>query len=388
MSEAPKSGPKYSLIGAINPRGRGPAICVPAFSTRDTNSTYIQYVGIDDLVAEFEELEESEWEPVHGSIDTWILSCNDTAIHWVVWTDDFADSLVGPIEKIRSDLLKGRWIVDGLDNPFERLDFAQLSGLKSWFIEEAARCEISFTVHEELRQWLEETLLLSRVRFAIDTLLVKKSAPRSVRRRLGLAIQVVHLGDINTAIENIIVAQSKGYVESSDAEKIRRFISEDVVCSYVQGRLNSMQPKAAGLAPSHVAARRWYKELTLSDAQRKRTGNQRGGITLTKANLPIKPQSFFRRELFGDAEWLPGENQNGLPLETAVINFRTRVMGKDLGSLNFTITDAANREANQGNHTSTLHVGPLTRLFRERDFTGVKLTLERTPDGLFWLTID
>lgn len=387
MTKRSKREAGYSLVGAINPRGRAPAVCVPAFSHRDTNATYVQYIGMDETVAAFEVLEGNEWEQVHQSFAAWVVAAGEPSIHWVAWTDDFSECLIGPIEQIRSELLQGRWRVDAIDNPFERLDFAQLSGHKTWFTEEALRCEVSFDDLTEMYQWLRETLLLSRVRFAVDTVLVEKSAPRSIRHRLSLAIRTEDLNDLNAAIDNLAAAKGRGFVEQEDADRIRRLINDDLVCNYALARLASSGTKEALAERGPFSIQRWSKKLTASDVQRKRTGNQRGGISLTQAGMDIKPQTYFRQELFGDAEWSSGRNHNGMPLDTAVVNFRTRVLDRDLGSLNFTITDAPNREAKQGNFTSTLHAGPLTQVFKERDLTGAWLTLERNVDGGFSLII-
>jgi hypothetical protein len=387
MSEQRKREAGYSLVGAINPRGRAPAVCVPAFSHRESNATYVQYIGMDETVADFEVLEGNEWEQVHQSFAAWVVAKGEPSVHWVAWTDDFSECSVGPIERIRSELLQGRWRIDTIDNPFERLDFAQLSGHKAWFSEEARHCEVSFADLDDLHQWLKETLLLSRVRFAVDTVLVEKSAPRSVRYRLSLAIRSEDLGNLNAAIDNLATAKSKGFVEQSDADRIRRLIDDDFICSYAFSRLRSIDTRDVVKERGPVSTQWWSKKLTASDVQRKKTGNQRGGISLTQAGRPIKPQTYFRHELFGDAEWASGRNHNGMPLDTAVVNFRTRVLDEDLGSLNFTITDAPNREAKQNNFTSTLHLGPLTHVFKERDFTGAWLTLERESDGGFALSI-
>jgi len=131
----------------------------------------------------------------------------------------------------------------------------------------------------------------------------------------------------------------------------------------------------------------WTKKLSASDAQRKRTGNQRGSITLVQARHKIDAQTYFRRDFFGCAEWVHETTRTGEARESAVIPFRVTFLSEDLGSLPITISYAPNREANQTNYTSLLHLGPLSRRFAERDMTGKWLRFDRQADGTYTLSI-
>jgi hypothetical protein len=132
---------------------------------------------------------------------------------------------------------------------------------------------------------------------------------------------------------------------------------------------------------------RYEKPLTTSDAQRKATGNQRGSITLVRANQPIDTQTYFRRELFAGVRWTTGQTRTGATLEIAVVPFRVRLLNEDLGTLSLEVSYAQNREAAQANYTSLLHLGPLAQYFVRQDLTGRQLVLERDAGGQYLLSI-
>lgn len=139
--------------------------------------------------------------------------------------------------------------------------------------------------------------------------------------------------------------------------------------------------------PPSIPTVEWRKTLTLSDAQRKRRGNQRGSVTLVRAGYPINAQTYFRHEFFGSARWDSERTRMGEVRETAVIPFSVSVRGRSLGILGLTVTYAANREAAQANYTSLLHIAPLAQLFAGQDLTGQTLRLARTADGIYSLSI-
>ena len=131
----------------------------------------------------------------------------------------------------------------------------------------------------------------------------------------------------------------------------------------------------------------WTKTLTRSDAQRKRVGNQRGSITLVRAGHQINPQTYFRNQFFGNANWFLDTTSTGETREEAVISFNVEFLGTPLGTIDLTVTYAANREANQANYTSLLHLGPLGSYFTAHNVTGKLLVLDRNADGSYALTI-
>lgn len=135
------------------------------------------------------------------------------------------------------------------------------------------------------------------------------------------------------------------------------------------------------------AAAQWSKRLTRSDAQRKRTGNQRGSVTLVQAGHPIDGQRYFRFDLFGSESWSAGQTRTGETLEIVAVPFSVRFLGTDLGRMSLDVTYAPNRESAQSNYTSLLHLGPLATQFLHHDLTGHVLEVARSGGGSFTLTI-
>lgn len=142
-------------------------------------------------------------------------------------------------------------------------------------------------------------------------------------------------------------------------------------------------PAAVVAAP----AREWTKKLSASDAQRKKTGNQRGSITLVQAGYNIDAQVYFRREFFANEPWIKGKTFTGKPREAATVTFATTVLGHDLGTIPLMVSYAPNREADQSNYTSLLHIEGMSDLFQDNDLTGKWLQLTEDMTGQFALTI-
>ena len=376
------TGTRYKLSGAINPRGAAPSVCVPTFSSSFDNYTYVQHVGIDNNVVVFELAELTDWEPVRGNPKAKAVDPGHPAIHWIAWTDDLQDSVIDRVEVVRLDVIAKRWLIDGLDNPFERLDFAQLSGVYTWFAEEAERCETSLS-ESERRSWLGDTLMLSRVRFAVDSVLLANSTPASIRRQLSLRLRVADTQALIKSVDSLCKQYAADYISDTEFAAISDFLLNDVTFRYASSRLYEQSTPR----PSASVNIRWYKKLTVSDAQRKRSGNQRGGITLVAAGFPIDTQTYFRKVLFGDADWVAGQTRTNKHLETASIRMRTNVLGSDMGVLSFNVTYAPNRQAGQANYTSILHLGPLASLFSARNMGNKWLLLERSDGGQYSLSI-
>ncbi|WP_159981093.1 MULTISPECIES: hypothetical protein [unclassified Novosphingobium] len=372
----------YRLSGAINPRGSSPSVCVPAFNSSADNYTYVQHVGIDDTVVLFELAELGDWEPVRGSPKAKIVDPGNPAIHWVTWSDDLQNSVIDTADVVRANIIANRWLVDAIDNPFERLDFAQLSGLYSWFADEAERCETALSEGER-KLWLGETLLLSRARFAIDSVLLARSAPPSIRRKLGLRLRLASTLVLMEEIRALCEAYAADYIGDADINNVQQFLQSDVAYKYANSRLYDAAPPI----PVPYTAARWFKRLTISDAQRKPSGNQRGGITLVAAGFPIDTQTYFRKNFFENADWIEGKTRTSQDLETASIRMKASVLGKDMGVLSFNVTYAPNRQSGQANYTSVLHLGPLAKAFSRRDMSLKWLLLERSATGEYSLEI-
>jgi hypothetical protein len=144
---------------------------------------------------------------------------------------------------------------------------------------------------------------------------------------------------------------------------------------------------AAAAAPAPLPAREWTKKLSASDAQRKKTGNQRGSITLVQAGYNIDAQTYFRNEFFAGEPWVKGTTFTGVPRETATVAFHTMVLGTDLGTIPLMVSYAPNREAHQSNYTSLLHIEGISDQFRNNDLTDKWLQLTEDVTGRFALTI-
>lgn len=168
-------------------------------------------------------------------------------------------------------------------------------------------------------------------------------------------------------------------------------------------KLPGLLPAAAGSLPSskrrpgtvakpplqsaQIAPAQWTKRLSRSDAQRKKSGHQRGSITLVRAGHPIDAQTYFRREFFKSAKWKSEITHTGEKRETAQVPFRVVFLGKKLGVRNIWVTHAANRESGQANYTSLFHLGPLAPYFSRHNLTSHELDLSRHADGSYSLHI-
>ncbi|PZS28025.1 MAG: hypothetical protein DLM58_17800 [Pseudonocardiales bacterium] len=130
----------------------------------------------------------------------------------------------------------------------------------------------------------------------------------------------------------------------------------------------------------------YSKKITPSDAQRKGQGNQRGSITLTMGRKGTT-QKYFRFDLFAGEQWQTGTTRTGEIVEVASIVAFVSYLGEDRGRLNMQISYAANRDEEQDNYTSLLHLGKLSDDFKREDPTGRTLTIQRRTDGTYELTV-
>lgn len=138
-----------------------------------------------------------------------------------------------------------------------------------------------------------------------------------------------------------------------------------------------------------TAAKHWGKKLTDSDAQRKKSGNQRGAITLVQGDYRglIDHTTYFRNELFGQATWSSDTARTGQPIEKATIPMNVIIDGTDHGTLNLEVTNASNREARQNNYTAELHIEPIGAILRRVSISGKQLDIFLDASGEYWLVI-
>lgn len=400
--------PTYRMNGSINPRGDTPAICIPTFGRRgDNRGTYTQCIGLDHSVLSFEGLGEDS----HADMETEKvfrdnLSVGSPAVYHIAFDlDNKAEPLLGPHNEVMPSLLKNRWRIDVMENPFERLDFAQLANYGVWFSYEAGLCEGFFKKHEKLLYWLEVTLLLSRACYALDVIAMGRGVPRPLRRRIAANVRI-KADELVPHIANRPDLQSiSPKLRSKDFDTAEEYLGGDVAAIYALRRLNELrgdkmkeQPSPSlplgqpgstnprGSSNERVAAR-WTKELSASDAQRKPSGNQRGSITLVKAGHPIDWRTYFRKEFFAGVEWVSELTRTQKERQAATVRFDTTVLGDKLGELSIPVTYEPDRESGQDNYTSLLHLGPLAPHFERHNMTGRQLTIERRADGSFALSI-
>ena len=396
------------MNGSINPRGDTPAICVPTFGKRgDNRGTYTQCIGLDHSVLSFELLGEDNHADIEtGKVFRNNLSVGGPAIYHVAFDrENKAEPLLGPHSEVRPSLLRNRWRVDAMANPFERLDFAQLADYADWFSYEAGLCEGAFKERKKLLYWLEITLLLSRACYVLDVIAVGRGVPRPLRRRIAAKVRVKADEPIPHIANRPGLQSVSSKLRSKDFDTAEEYLSGDVATVYALRRLNELrgfemkepsspspplgQPGSTGSrgSSSERVAARWTKKLSASDAQRKPSGNERGSITLVKAGHPIDWRTYFRKEFFADVEWVPGWTRTRKRREAATVRFETTVLGTKLGELSIPVTYEPHRESGQDTYTSLLHLAPLAPYFEQHDMTGRQLTMERRADASFALSI-
>jgi len=133
----------------------------------------------------------------------------------------------------------------------------------------------------------------------------------------------------------------------------------------------------------------WSKVMQSSDAQQvSGNTNPTGKLRLSKAGHDIDHKTWFRETFFDGVEWtteMRGENA----YEVASVPFAVMVDGVDLGIKSLMIDHAPHRVADQNNVPSVLAWGhDISRILVGKSHIGSTVTLERTTDGEFKLTID
>lgn len=132
--------------------------------------------------------------------------------------------------------------------------------------------------------------------------------------------------------------------------------------------------------------RRWYKEMSHSDAQQPKTPNSnvKGVMTLNRNRThPIETATYFRQTFFGGLNW---EDVGG-GKEQAVFEADVEIDGMSRGKYSFTLDHADSRAAGQGNTTTWLHWGGLGEYMRNNSHVGDVASIERRVDGTFRVVI-
>ena len=235
--------------------------------------------------------------------------------------------------------------------------------------------------------WLERHQNTANAKAWLIGTYLRDVALRTIRRYLG---EIANSGRVRQALLQVRLEPE----ESCVVLRLPFLLTELLLSAVDQFSDLSKAAQEFGIqislpvrAPVATTATHWTKKITASDAQRKRAGNQRGSITLVRANYKIDAQTYFRRDFFGPADWVSETTRTGERRESTIIPFRVSFLGEDLGLLAISISYAPNREADQTNYTSLLHLGPLASRFAENDLTGTWLRLDRQADGTYTLSI-
>lgn len=147
-------------------------------------------------------------------------------------------------------------------------------------------------------------------------------------------------------------------------------------------------PSPATTPSSSAVARRWYRQMSPSDAQQPPGAGTAvtGNVKLNRAGHAIDQTTYFRHDFFGGLPWSSETTPRG-PKETTVVSFRVTINGNDLGPFDLTVDHADFREAGQGNVTTWLHWGSLNPVMRATNYAGSYVVLERLSDDSFNLEI-
>lgn len=184
------------------------------------------------------------------------------------------------------------------------------------------------------------------------------------------------------------------FAVSSEAETLPPPLSQgarellEELESYADGEAEPGVESEAGTSSPPTLA--WSKRLNSTDAQHppQAGSNPTGNLRLSKAANPIDHLIWFRRELFGDEDWVSGVDSRGNPLETATAAMDVVVAGSSLGIVDIRVDHAPHREEGQNNVPTILHWGSsLGPILRATDFTGESVTIERFESGAFRLTV-
>lgn len=152
-----------------------------------------------------------------------------------------------------------------------------------------------------------------------------------------------------------------------------------------------LPPATPAVTPPPVGAsvKHWGKKLSDSDAQRKKTGNQRGAITLVQGDYrgKIDQTTYFRNDLFVNQAWQTGTANTGQPIERTTVPMNVTIDGTYHGTMDFLVTNGTSRESSQNNYTSELHIEPIGALIRQNNISGKHLDIALDANGDYWLTI-
>jgi len=142
-------------------------------------------------------------------------------------------------------------------------------------------------------------------------------------------------------------------------------------------------------AGTPVVEKRWFKQLSPSDAQHPPKSNSKvtGALRLNQAGHPIDWRTYFRRDFFGDLNWHSEQSRNRKPLDYAMVPLRVEIGGGDVGEHVLRVDHAPHRESSQANVPTDIKWGPLMSALRAVDYSGSFVVVERLSDATFRLKI-
>jgi hypothetical protein len=141
--------------------------------------------------------------------------------------------------------------------------------------------------------------------------------------------------------------------------------------------------------PEATLDRRWFKKMSYSDAQQRRTPNSnvKGIVTLGQARHPIDPTTYFRSDFFAALAWSTMQVPKGVK-ESADVIVEVVVAGVSYGNQLVSIDHQPSRISDQSNVPTWLHWEGFGSYLRTHNHVGDFVSLERFDDSSFRIVID
>jgi HKD family nuclease len=139
----------------------------------------------------------------------------------------------------------------------------------------------------------------------------------------------------------------------------------------------------------------WRKKLTPRDLQIvSEKSAPTGVISLTQAGFRVDGKlidlkTYFKEEVFGGFIWQP-DRASSKAVATKV-KFMAKIAGKDFGQFELTLRHNPEWESKEGNYTTGMSWGALTKLINNPAFIGKAFSLYSPPEGQkepFYIEID
>ncbi len=150
-------------------------------------------------------------------------------------------------------------------------------------------------------------------------------------------------------------------------------------------------PQAVRPAAGARIVKRWFKQMTATDAQRppqrgSKPSNPTGDLRLVQARHPIDQTTYFRQDFFEPLDWKSRPGSRG-SIDEAVASFHVFIGRFYQGLYDLKVSDKQSREAGQRNYTSGLHWGPFAPVLATENFKDYYVVLERLDDDTYQLIL-